>query len=406
MLPAAALSGTASPDRSYESMRQTLQDTQKRCELMLTRVQKESEVNRGLSKAREAAEETSRKLADQVNQLTDKVSEAIRQKGKAEEQLEDVQKRCQIETDLREKDCGFVIPHKFKVPTHAEVHQCSTVDDASGMASLLAVLARAGVVRKFRGKGDSAVIARQRGIFDRPDYYDRVFGDLEQGEFLEWYNVDLQDLRPILDTHSARRVLDLGCGTSRLPVQLAHARPAPRLVVGCDASAAAIARQRGTVMQSRTPGQSRLLFVVADAARLPFRNGYFDLIIEKGFLDALHSTRLGEQQVHAVLTEAWRALAAGGSLISVSQHGQLTPPDERLQLFKEAKLQPLPQATREVGRIHNRGLVCVEATKPKKVQLSDGLRAAHSNCSQRSRCEVHSLAGRTGQQAALHASCT
>jgi len=104
MLPAAALSGMASPDRSYESMRQTLQDTQKRCELMLTRVQKESEANRGLAKAREAAEETSRKLADQVNQLTEKVSEAIRQKGKAEEQLEDVQKRCQIETDLREKD--------------------------------------------------------------------------------------------------------------------------------------------------------------------------------------------------------------------------------------------------------------------------------------------------------------
>ena len=29
-------------------------------------------------------------------------------------------------------------------------------------------------------------------------------------------------------------------------------------------------------------------------------------------------------------------LSTGGSLISVSQHGQLTPPDERLQLFKEA----------------------------------------------------------------------
>eukprot|EP00439_Symbiodinium_sp_Y106_P035493 s5607_g4.t1 len=344
MLPAAALSGMASPDRSYESMRQTLQDTQKRCELMLTRVQKESEANRGLAKAREAAEETSRKLADQVNQLTEKVSEAIRQKGKAEEQLEDVQKRCQIETDLREK--GSLHACRQNALSIQRLHGRRCIRDGFS-------LGRSGA-------------GRQRGIFDRPDYYDRVFGDLGQGEFLEWYNVDLQDLKPILGAHRARRVLDLGCGTSRLPMQLAHARPAPRVVVGCDASVAAIARQRGMVMQSRTPGQSRLLFVAADAARLPFRNGCFDLIIEKGFLDALHSTRLGERQVHTVLTEAWRALAAGGSLISVSQHGQLTPPDERLQLFKEAKLQPLPQATREVGRLHNCGLICVQATKPKK----------------------------------------
>ncbi|CAE7301073.1 unnamed protein product [Symbiodinium pilosum] len=104
MLPSAALSGMASPDRSYESMRQTLQETQKRCELMLTRIQKESEVNRGLVKARETAEESSRKLANQVNQLTEQIGQAVRQKVKAEEQLQDVQRRTEIEADLREKD--------------------------------------------------------------------------------------------------------------------------------------------------------------------------------------------------------------------------------------------------------------------------------------------------------------
>ena len=50
-------------------------------------------------------------------------------------------------------------------------------------------------------------------ITSRPDYYDRVFGDLGQGEFLEWYNVDLQ-VGPRCVTMKG------GCPSSRIPARI------------------------------------------------------------------------------------------------------------------------------------------------------------------------------------------
>ncbi|CAE7378413.1 eef1aknmt [Symbiodinium natans] len=248
------------------------EETQKRCGLMLTRIQKETEANRGLAKAREAAEEISRKLAEQALM-----------RGKMRHILlllaclsQDMQKRVQIEADLREKDAA-----RYLRQVRVRIVEVSKVE-----------------------------------------YYDRLFGGLEEGEILEWYNTDLagwEDLGSVFGNitrqRALRRILDLGCGTSRLPVQLARLDFGPRVVVGCDASAVAIARQR-VMVQPRRPGQARLIFTVAEASRLPFRDSCFDIIIEKGFLDALLSTRLGEQQVPAVLKEAWRALAAGRATTS------------------------------------------------------------------------------------------
>eukprot|EP00434_Breviolum_minutum_P011643 symbB.v1.2.010268.t2/scaffold619.1/size180033/4 len=105
MLPPVALSGGTSPERSsYESMRQAMQDMQRRCENLLARIHKESEANLELSKARAGAEETSRKLSEQVNQQTEELNRLVRQRLNAEEQLEDVRNKSRIEAELREED--------------------------------------------------------------------------------------------------------------------------------------------------------------------------------------------------------------------------------------------------------------------------------------------------------------
>eukprot|EP00913_Durusdinium_trenchii_P025764 g24180.t1 len=119
-----------------------------------------------------------------------------------------------------------------------------------------------------------------RRIFDTPEYYSHIFSQLEQGEILEWYNVDWKDVGPILGRFirpKTRRILDLGCGTSRLPAQLAEGGFA-RLVVGCDISPEALLHQKATA-PPRSRG-TRLVFTVADVKRLPFRDGCFDIVLE------------------------------------------------------------------------------------------------------------------------------
>merc|ERR1719375_1610522 len=98
----------------------------------------------------------------------------------------------------------------------------------------------------------------RRGIFDTREYYDRVYGELGPGQILEWYTADwggLGDaLAPSLAQHgrSPRRLLDLGCGTSRVPAQLART-PGVRLVVGVDVSGAAVEVQRASAPTGRSP---------------------------------------------------------------------------------------------------------------------------------------------------------
>ena len=103
-----------------------------------------------------------------------------------------------------------------------------------------------------------------RRIFDTPEFYRRVFGELKSGEFLEWYHIDYIALEPLLKPflERKRRILDVGCGTSRLPQQLAQ-QGYGRLIVACDACKEAVLQQ---TLPPRGPGK-RLLFRVADVKR-------------------------------------------------------------------------------------------------------------------------------------------
>jgi len=108
---------------------------------------------------------------------------------------------------------------------------------------------------------------------------------------------------------SGERILDAGCGTGYLAAGLRRARP-EAYVTGADLSA-------GMLGRAREAGAHPL--VQADAARLPFADRSYDLVVARGVLQHL-------PDVTAALTEWRRVLAPGGAVVLVSEP---TPTVER-----------------------------------------------------------------------------
>jgi ubiquinone/menaquinone biosynthesis C-methylase UbiE len=103
------------------------------------------------------------------------------------------------------------------------------------------------------------------------------------------------------------RVLDLGTGTGAGALWLAREFPQAR-VTGVDISEAMIEKARAKLPDALS---GRVDFLVADAERLPFADGSFDLV--------------AQISVPMFFDEVARVLAAGGHVIVVSSLGPKTP---------------------------------------------------------------------------------
>lgn len=118
-----------------------------------------------------------------------------------------------------------------------------------------------------------------------------------------WRNRAAKELRPILDRSDAV-VLDLCCGTGDLAFTLARGGKAR--VIGADFSHTMLVRavEKAGVEAGNGP---RVPFFEADALRLPFRDGSFDLVTSAfGFRNLAN--------YEAGLREIYRVLKPGGSI--------------------------------------------------------------------------------------------
>lgn len=167
------------------------------------------------------------------------------------------------------------------------------------------------------------------------DYWDSQFADGIYGETYEWV-ADFEVLRPLIQPlidvaggpHRCR-VLHLGCGNSELAEQL-YDEFGVRRCTSVDFSPRVIEFMR----QRNAATRPELEWVVADCTDLRscFKDQAFDLVLEKGFLDALvciSDTRRRCESVHAALKEVARVLMPGGSFLMASVN-----PDRPQELYR------------------------------------------------------------------------
>lgn len=112
-----------------------------------------------------------------------------------------------------------------------------------------------------------------------------------------WWRRTARLFRELLQRPGAR-ALDLCCGTADMALALRrHARPAAPAIVGADFSHAMLQRA------ARKGEGKGLGFCEADALRLPFPSGHFDLVVSAFGFRNLTDYDAGLREIHRVLRE-------------------------------------------------------------------------------------------------------
>ncbi|XP_078392970.1 citrate synthase-lysine N-methyltransferase CSKMT, mitochondrial [Cetorhinus maximus] len=139
----------------------------------------------------------------------------------------------------------------------------------------------------------------------------------------------LVELLQGVDRDGPRKLLDLGCGTSELGPRLYCECPFPLHVYCVDFSPVAV-RLMQTHFSPLPPlgnPASELHFLQADATHLTdFQPGTFDLILDKGTMDAMLRADDGGVAVKQAVSESLRVMRAGGLMLQVSDED----PDVRI----------------------------------------------------------------------------
>mmetsp|Transcript_25605 Transcript_25605/g.35360 ORF Transcript_25605/g.35360 Transcript_25605/m.35360 type:complete len:225 (-) Transcript_25605:72-746(-) len=174
----------------------------------------------------------------------------------------------------------------------------------------------------------------------------------DRGPLFDWL-CKLEDVNHLIeDLPAASRVLDLGCGNSRAAESLAG-RAGPMLQVeGVDFSPVCQVAMQQRAKQGHLLRSAALQYQVMDVLHLGFRDACFDLVIDKGCIDALlnaHDQRawwercgarglcsydavFSETQARRMLAEVARVLVPErGVLMLVS----LEPPQGRLRFLED-----------------------------------------------------------------------
>ncbi|KAJ4716448.1 methyltransferase-like protein 13 [Melia azedarach] len=152
-----------------------------------------------------------------------------------------------------------------------------------------------------------------------PQYWDERFSNEEHYEWLK----DYSHFRHLLQAHVKPNssVLELGCGNSRLSEELY--KDGITEITCIDLSAVAVQKMQERL---RLKGYKEIKVVEADMLDLPFSDGCFDVVIEKGTMEVLF-VNSGDpwnprpetvSKVMAMLEGVHRVLKPDGIFLSIS----------------------------------------------------------------------------------------
>jgi ubiquinone/menaquinone biosynthesis C-methylase UbiE len=150
---------------------------------------------------------------------------------------------------------------------------------------------------------EDQIVERDRNV----DAFDRRASEYERGYLADWHRIVVaRSVDVALAARpTARRVLDVGCGTGALLRLVAARLPAADRLDGVDAAAGMVAA--GNAIPGLDP---RIRLQVARAEQLPFGDGQFDLVVSTTSFDHWGDQRQG-------LTEVTRVLCPSGRLVLV-----------------------------------------------------------------------------------------
>jgi SAM-dependent methyltransferase len=159
------------------------------------------------------------------------------------------------------------------------------------------------------------MLPRSHSEFRSVAFWEAFFAERQRaGGTFEWYGEwkDFQEaVAPLLRPDS--KVLVSGCGNSALSADLYDW--GAKHVVNVDFSKAVI-----TEMQSKNATRPEMQWVEADATALPFPDHSFDVVFDKGLLDAMaaEDTPAVCIDVRKMFLEAARVLAPGGVFVCLT----------------------------------------------------------------------------------------
>lgn len=159
------------------------------------------------------------------------------------------------------------------------------------------------------------LLPRSYDEFRSTHYWDQFFKRRGKDGTFEWYG-EYNDLCGVLHKYCRpkHRLLVVGCGNSRLSEDLYDV--GYRSLVNVDISDVVI-RQMTERNQQRRPDMQ---FLRMDMRNMSFEDGHFDVVLDKGTLDAIMSSDKEDvlRDTEAVFGEIGRVLKAGGRYLCVS----------------------------------------------------------------------------------------